>query len=201
MTEQVRTEPGGDPPVAEPVPARGASHYARGSALNMVRSLVVIGALMAGLFFMVARTNWMSGPNVDIAPVAQQVVNELGWPIEAPQDLPDGWRASAVRFVPSTDQLRTWHVGYTTPAGHYVAVEQTKDATAAWITQQTNRAPITGTLSAGGREWQKYVRDLKTQNSLVYAGPGDLTTIVTGDGTFEELAFFADHLKPYPSAR
>ena len=25
-----------------------------------------------------------------------------------------------MRFVPSTDNLRTWHVGYTTPAGQVV---------------------------------------------------------------------------------
>lgn len=181
----------------QPAPPSQASTYARGSVLNMVRSLLVIGAMMAGLFFIVARTNSMSGPVVDIPKVGNQVVAQLHWPIQVPVGLPDGWRPSAVRFVPSTDNLSTWHVGYTSPAGHYVAVEQTKDATKAWITQQTNRAPVTGTVSAGGREWQKYVRDIKTQNSLVAPGPGELTTIITGDGTFDELALFADHLKPF----
>jgi len=61
----------------------------------------------------------------------------------------------------------------------------------------TSRAPTTGTVDAGGRVWQKYVRDIKTQNSLVFDGPSDLTTIITGDGTFEELTTFADHLQPF----
>ncbi len=188
MSEQVEQQ--------QATPSR-ASEYARGSALNMLRSLLVIGAIMAALFFMVARTNSISAPKVDIPKVAAPIVSQMGWPIEVPVGLPADWRPSAVRFVPSTDNLRTWHVGYTTPAGHYVAVEQTKDATQAWITQQTNRAPITGTVDAGGRVWQKYVRDIKTQNSLVFDGPSDLTTIITGDGTFEELTTFADHLQPF----
>ncbi|CCH73312.1 DUF4245 domain-containing protein [Nostocoides australiense] len=195
MNEQVDV---GDPATSGG-PASQASMYARGSAANMVRSLLVIGGLMVLLFFMVARVNSVSGPDVDISRVATPIVKEYGWPIEAPAGLPDGWRPSAVRFVPSTDKLRTWHLGYISPDGHYIAIEQTKDATEAWITQQTNRAPEGGTLEAGGRTWQKYVREAKTQNSLVAPGPGDLTTIITGDGTFEELTLFADHLKPYES--
>lgn len=174
------------------------SEYARGSVANMVRSLVVVGALMAVLFFMVARVNSVSAPDIDIPALAEPVARETGWPIEVPTDLPDGWQPSAVRFVPSTDGLRTWHVGYTSPDGHYVAVEQTKDATATWITQQTNRAPETGTLEAGGRAWTTYERDVKVQNSLVHDGPAPLTTVITGDGTFAELTLFAESLEPFP---
>lgn len=191
-------EPGvgaGQPPAA--TERRGVSHYARGSAANMVRSLALIVVFMAVIFFAVARTNTLSGPAVDIPALASPVARETGWPIEVPVGLPDGWRPSAVRFVPSTDNLRTWHVGYTSPEGHYVAVEQTADATKKWITQQTNRAPVKDSQVVAGRTWQVYVRDIKTQNSLVAPGPGRLTTIVTGDGTLEELTVFAEHLQPY----
>ncbi len=189
MSEQVEGE------VAAP-PSR-ASEYARGSIANMARSLLVIGAVMAVLFFLVARPNSLSAPVVDIPRVATPIVKQLGWPIEVPVGLPDGWTPSAVRFVASTDDLPTWHLGYRSPAGHYIAIGQTQGATQAWITQQTIRAPTTGTVEPAGRTWRTYVRDVKTQNSLVSSGPGQLTTIVTGDGTFDELTLFAERLTAY----
>lgn len=194
MSEQV------DVGLSQARPAgRGASHYARGTAANMVRSLLVIGALMAGLFFAVARTNTVSVPQVDVDAMARQVVANTGWPIEVARDLPDGWTVSAVRFATSTDGLKTWHVGYQTEDRKYVAVEQTIDASAGWVRAQTNRAPITGSVSAGGREWAVHVRDQKVQNSLVNDPPqtGRLTTLLTGDGSVADLQVLAEHLQGF----
>ena len=96
----------------------------------------------------------------------------------------------------------TWHAGYQSPTGNYVALEQTKDATDGWVAAQTNRAKKTGQLDAGGRTWATYVRSGKVQNSLVDRGtaPGELTTIVTGTGTFLELQAFAEALRPVPKS-
>ena len=38
-----------------------------------------------------------------------------------------------MRYVRSTDGLMTWHAGYQSPTGNYIALEQTKDATDAWV--------------------------------------------------------------------
>ena len=94
----------------------------------------------------------------------------------------------------TTDGFSTWHAGYQTPSGTYVAVEQTMDPTREWVEAQTNRAPKIGTLEAGGRTWTKYERDTKVQNSLVDdpQAPGELTTLVTGTASFEEMADFVD---------
>jgi hypothetical protein len=95
----------------------------------------------------------------------------------------------------------TWHAGYQSPTGNYVAVEQTKDATPLWVAAETNRARETGQVQAGGRTWSTLVRSGKVQNSLVNraTAPGQLTTIVTGTGTFEELEMFAQALKQVPA--
>jgi hypothetical protein len=91
----------------------------------------------------------------------------------------------------------TWHAGYQSPDGNYVAVEQTKDATDLWVSAQTNRARVTGQTQAGGLTWDTYVRSGKLQNSLVHrGGSGALTTIVTGTGTFAQLTAFAEALPP-----
>ena len=50
----------------------------------------------------------------------------------------------------------------------------------------------------GGRTWTRYERDTKVQNSLLDdpQTSGDLTTLVTGTATFEEMAEFVTYLEP-----
>jgi hypothetical protein len=167
----------------------------------MVRSLVVIGVLVAALIAIVPRVNSISQPPVDVAAASVEIAKQSGWPIEAPQGLPQGWKATSVRYVRSTGGLMTWHAGYQAPSGNYVALEQTKDATSEWLEAQTNRARRTGEVQVAGRTWGTYVRGGKVQNSLVNqpTAAGALTTIVTGTGTFAELSAFAEALRPVQS--
>jgi len=174
------------------------SRYSMGSTPNMVRSLVVIGALMAVIWFMVPRANTLGGPVVDVHGTALDVKQQSGWPIVEAIDLPDDWKTTSARYVKGTDGLMTWHAGYQAPSGNYVAVEQTKDATRTWVEAQTNRARRIGELQAAGLTWVKYERGAKVQNSLVNrrTEPGELTTLLTGTGSFEEMVFVAEHLGP-----
>ncbi|KGN33952.1 hypothetical protein N802_07745 [Knoellia sinensis KCTC 19936] len=174
------------------------SRYSMGSVPNMVRSLVVIGALMALIFFMTPRVNNLGGPVVDVHGPAVSVAEDSGWPISEAVDLPKEWKTTSARYVRGTDGLMTWHAGYQAPSGNYVAVEQTQDATRAWVEAQINRARRVGEMQAAGITWVKYERGAKVQNSLVdrRTEPGELTTLLTGTATFEEMAFFAEHLEP-----
>jgi hypothetical protein len=174
------------------------SSYAAGTVANMGRSLLVVAALVALLIAIVPRVNTISQPPVNVAAAAVEVAKETGWPISAPVGLPEGWKATSVRHVRSTDGLMTWHAGYTSPSGNYVAIEQTKDATRGWVEAQTNRARQTGEVEAAGTTWLRYERTPKVQRSLLTAEPSadGLTTLITGTGTFEELTAFAETLEP-----
>ena len=184
-------------------PAAGAAPQGRpkrgmGTLKNMVISMVVVLAFVVVWIAMVPRPNAITQPPVDVTSVAQQVRAETHWPILQPRGLPAGWRATSVRFVRSTDGLMTWHAGYQSPDGNYVAVEQTRGATQTWVEAQTNRGRAEGTLEAGGTTWTKIDRKDKVQFSLVSRGRSaqDLTTIVTGTAPYAELAAFAEKLQP-----
>jgi len=181
--------------VSTPAPR---SSYANGSVANLIRSLLVIVAIVVVLIAIVPRVSTVSQPPVDVSAKATQVAADTGWPIEVPRGLPDGWKATSVRYVRSTGGLMTWHAGYQSPKGNYVAIEQTRDATPEWLEAQVNRARKTGETRADGRTWATYVLSAKVQNSLVNQPPGkgELTTIITGTGTFEELTAFANTLEP-----
>jgi hypothetical protein len=72
------------------------------------------------------------------------------------------------------------------------------DASSTWVETEVNRAVDKGTVEVDGRTWTKYERPSKIQNSLVHRpeASGELTTLVTGTGTFEELAVLIEHLEP-----
>lgn len=179
-------------------PEAPRSRYSMGSSANLVRSLLAILAMMALLFFMVPRVSTVNGPPVDVHAEAVSAARLSGWPLAEAVGLPEGWRPSSARYVRSTSDLMTWHAGYQSPSGTYAAVEQTMDPTFKWIGAQTSRGTPFGTVDIAGKTWTKYLRDYKVQNSLVYKPEtkGELTWLVTGDATFEDMQVLIEHLQP-----
>lgn len=179
-------------------PASGASHYAKGSAANIVRSTVVVAAIVAVIFFAVARPNAVTPQTVDVPVAAQGHAASAGEPFSYPVGLPEGWQATSVRYIRSAADTIMWHAGYTTPDGQYVAIQQAVDGPKEWINVQTNNGARVGTVtSKDGREWTQLDREGKIQRSLVNDPDkkGELTTIITGTGTFDQLMEFANHLE------
>lgn len=169
-----------------------------GSLPNMARSLLVIGALMVLVIFMVPRVNSLSGPPVDIPATAKDVAATSGWPVAVARGLPQGWTATSARYVRTGGGAMTWLAGYQSPEGNYASVEQTMTASSEWVEAEVNRAAVKGTMEIDGRTWTRYERSSKTQNSLLHRpeGSDELTTLVTGTATFEELAVLIAHLEP-----
>jgi hypothetical protein len=170
-----------------------------GTVRGMVISMVLILAAVLAWMALVPRVNEISQPAVDVRSVATQVRQETSWGISQPQ-LPAGWKATSVRFTPAGDGLRTWHVGYLSPEGNYVSMDQTQDATAGWVSAQTSDGKAEGSLSSAGRTWQKLSSRAMNQRSLVSraSGSGDLTTVLSGTAPYAQLAQFAATLRPVP---
>ena len=154
--------PAGQPPT----PRRGL-----GNLRSMVISMVVIMVAVLAWVAMVPRVQKISQPAVDVASVATQVRGETGWAISQPR-LPVGWKATNVRFTSATDGVRTWHVGYLSPDGHYLSIDQTAvaGATGAWVSGRTSNGQAEGTLTAAGTTWQKLSSPDTIQRSLLSKG-------------------------------
>jgi hypothetical protein len=169
-----------------------------GSAKNLVLSLVAVLGMVLVLVLLVPRVTAVNGPAVDVHATAVQVAADSGWPVEEAVGLPQGWSAVSVRYTGNATGTMTWHAGYQTPSGTFVAVEQARDADRAWISAQTDGAAPTGTTQAGGRTWTTYERDGTTLNSMLAApdGAGGLTTLLTGTASFADLRVVAEHLRP-----
>lgn len=180
-----------------PVPSRGASHYARGSAINMARSMVVIVAITLVVFLVVGRTSSVTPADVDVASAAQANAAQAKQPFAYAADLPEGWTGTSARYVRSKDDVLMWNAGYVTPDGQYASVQQAVDPPQSWIDTQTNNGATAGTWTGeDGTEWLRRDREGKVQRTLVDdpKGEGQLTTLVTGTGSWEQLGELADHL-------
>lgn len=178
------------------VPARGASHYAKGTAANMIRSMAVILAITLGIFFLAGRSNTGPTEDLDVAGTAQHHAVQAGQHFAYPEDLPDGWTATSVRYERS-GEVMTWNAGYTTPDEEYVSVQQAVDPGDEWVGTRTGDGERVGTLTSNdGRDWIRRDREGEVRRSLVHApeAKGELTTVVTGTGSWEQLEGFADHL-------
>lgn len=193
-TPDAATAPAGQQPPAR----RGL-----GSLRNMLISMLVVMSAVLVWVAMVPRVQEVSQPAVDVTSVALQVRRETGWAISQPR-LPAGWKATNVRFDSTPDGVRTWHAGYLSPRGDYLAVDQTlvAGATGSWLKARTAGGQADGTMFAAGQRWQKQSSTDIVQRSLVSKGSGarDLTTVLSGTASYVQLGQFAETLVPVPAS-
>ena len=116
------------------------------------------------------------------------------YPVAAPAGLPDGWRATSVRYDASGEEGRAWHLGFVTPDTQYAAVEQS-DAkrSARYVASVTQHARKTAkTVEVRGETWTRY--EGEKYDALVRESKGH-TTVVTGTATPRQLERMAAALR------
>ncbi|MFD7132695.1 DUF4245 domain-containing protein [Streptomyces sp. NPDC059894] len=160
---------------------------------DMVLSLGVI--MIAGLVM------YLFIPHDDHSPDVQRVDYRVelltarraaSYPIAAPEGLPSTWKATSVRF--DGTQYDAWHLGFHTPDGEYVQVEQSTQKPSTFIdeaTQGAQRAERTEQLA--GRTWTRYTDG--RYDALVVESADGSTTVVAGTASWAKLAQFAESLE------
>jgi hypothetical protein len=167
------------------------------TARDMVISMLVIVGVVAAFLLLVPRPNSMPTRTIDVPSAAAGAAAQLGFTPAYPTTLGDGWNATVADVQVDTDKLPTWHTDYTTPTGHYVGIQQTKNATAAWESRQVTDGRVQGSVEIAGRSWLIRSRTDRGVTSYVLRQP-PITTVVTGTGTPEEMAEFTAAVLPQP---
>lgn len=111
----------------------------------------------------------------------------------APPRLPEGWRATTVRFTDRPDQH--WHLGVLTDEGEYVGLEQGDDSVEDMVEQYVDADATPGDpVDVAGTPWTTY-SDSGDDLALVRR-EGDTTTLVVGSGVpRSELVDYAATLR------
>ncbi|WP_225098639.1 DUF4245 domain-containing protein [Streptomyces sp. CoH27] len=164
------------------------------TARDMILSLVLIGLAAAVVYFLAI-------PHDDHAPDLKRVDYRVelvtarraaSYPVAAPEGLPSAWKATSVTYDGANNDR--WHLGFQTPDGQYVQVEQSTQKPADFIDDASQGATATAKKeSIDGRTWTRYTGGRYA--ALVLDGTHGSTTVVAGTASFDDLAKMAAALK------
>jgi hypothetical protein len=173
------------------------SRYSLGSLPNMLRSLLFIGLLVAGLIAIVPRIDEVQRPAVDALAKARTTMTQTGVPLELPQGLGEGWVPTVATYVPGTEKVPTFTTVWETPTGGDIALKEATDVTDGWLARSVNDGARDGSVTVGGRTLERYVSRSGTQISYVEraAGSDATTLVVTGTTAEDELKAFVAALR------
>ncbi|MEV6395202.1 DUF4245 domain-containing protein [Streptomyces sp. NPDC051907] len=164
----------------------------RQTVRDMVLSMAVIGAVVAGVYMFIPHDDKADPIKaVDYRVELLTARRAAPYPVAAPEGLAKGWKTTSVTY--SRAESNAWHLGFLDPDGQYVAIEQSTAAAGKYIAKVSHQAKNTGkTQAVGGETWQRW--EGPKYDALVRDGKGS-TTVVTGTASFERLAEMAGALK------
>ncbi|WP_231728524.1 DUF4245 domain-containing protein [Arthrobacter sp. EPSL27] len=185
-------EPGasGQQPV-KPVLTAGAAKRANASVIGMIIALVLsIATFLPIVLLNPSPKSDGYRPDINVSAVAANAADVAGFTPAAPET-GDTFRANYARWESGTGSgVPTWEVGYLTPKESFIGLVQTRQSNPTWLLQQVKSAPVTGTRSAGGREWE--LRDTgKGEKSMVLNDAAGTTVILTGSAQLDEFTALA----------
>ncbi|MET9604653.1 DUF4245 domain-containing protein [Streptomyces sp. NPDC006512] len=159
---------------------------------DMVRSLAVIGIVVAGIYLFVPHDEDADPTRtVDYRVETLTARRAAPYPVAAPAGLSGEWRATSVTY--ERKNANAWHLGFLGPGKEYVAVEQSTDVSPKYLAKVTQGAKAGGkTEQVGDRAWERW--EGEKYDALVRQEQG-YVTVVTGTAPFEQLARMAAALE------
>jgi Protein of unknown function (DUF4245) len=162
---------------------------------DMIRSLALLViplAVIAIIFTNVPRDHPVK--EVDWKPVLATARKEAPYQVLAPTNLPDGWRATRVAWVPQgrpylngeASPRNLWQLGFLTPDDAFIDLNQGDAQPEEMVDQQSRAGTADGSSVVAGQSWQRLVSPDGRTRSLVLRGP-NVTTVVTADLPYQAL--------------
>lgn len=180
---------------AERRAAASKRHRSSQTTLNLVIALVASLGVVALLIMIVVRPDQGPlAPPTDYRSAAAAAQSTFDEPLLVP-DLPDDWRANRAEIDTGSDGIRSWQVGFVTPAQQYISTAQGIDANPTWVAAQIRDAKAVDTMTIGGVEWAVHDRrdadDIGNVGFALVAEVGRSTIVIAGtagDAEFETIA-------------
>ena len=193
--EQQQSQPA---PEELPPPVSAVERANRMSAANMLRSLaplvLICLAFVGWLAFLRQDDDGEPVPPIDPGPSVARAAEYADYPLEAPVDLPEGYRATDTDVTGGPEGPVTLRIDYVTPSDEYVAFATSDDPEAPEVAHVLRGAQAGGTAEIGGRDW---TRSTTGRGETVLCRQADgVTVLVTGSGSDEELEAVAAAVRP-----
>ena len=190
--QQQQTAAGERPPASSAVERAN-----RLNAANMLRSLaplVVICLAIVGWLAFLRDEPETPVQAMDPGPSIARAAEYAAYQLEAPADLPEGYRANDTDVRGTAGQPVTLRVDYVTPSDEYVGFVTSDDPEAAEVDDVLDGAEVRDTVQVGGREWTRSTT--QRDETALSRMDGGVTLLVTGSGSAEELETVAAAVRP-----
>lgn len=176
----------------------GRKPRGRETAYDMVLSMGAVLLAVALILIISWRPQKEVLPTVDYQAAVANARLQQTWPILIPASIPEGFKATSARFEPesygSSGDVR-WYLGFQTPSQEFVSLWQSDGPVKKVVAAASNNATCDGSTKIGGVTWSKCeVPDPITR--AMYKTDGEVTTIVSGTASWDELTAFASSLTP-----
>jgi hypothetical protein len=183
-----------------PPPVSAVERANRMSAQNMLRSLVplvVICVAFVGWLAFLRQDSQDPVRAIDPAPSVGRAAEYAAYPLEAPADLPEGFRATDTDVVATPETPGspvTLRIDYVTPADDYAGYVTSDAPEAPEVAEVLDDAVPQGTVDVDGEQW---TRATTTRDETVLSREVDgVTVLVTGSAGDEELRALAASVRP-----
>lgn len=159
---------------------------------DIARSIAVLGAIIVALFalgrlFMLTPDE--PTPTVDYRSAVESSRTVADYDVFAPRSLPEGWRATSVRF-----EQGEWHLGVVTDDDDYVGVEQVAAGPARAVQRFANGSRRFGDTVVGRETWSLHTGP---RDDLTYVRrDAGSTIVVTGTAPRQVMENYISSLSP-----
>ena len=148
---------------------------------DILRSVAVLGAIIlalfaVGQFFTITPDEPTRA--VDYQAAAESSRKAATFELLAPSELPEGWRATSVRFDDNS-----WHLGVVTDDDEYIGLEQVRASVRRAVERFAEGSTPDGDAVVDGETWALHTGP---RDDLTFARrDGDMAVVVTGTTTRE----------------
>jgi hypothetical protein len=172
------------------------------TAGDMIRSLALILIPLVVITIIFTRTpDDHPVKEVDWKPVLATARGNAPFEVLAPTNLPEGWRATRVAWVPmgrphlngEASPRNLWQIGFLSPDDVFVDLNQGDARPRELVDQQSRSGTPDGTSVIAGQTWERLVSPDDRTRSLVLRGPS-ATTVVSADLPYEALEAYVSTL-------
>jgi hypothetical protein len=172
------------------------------TAGDMMRSLaLILIPLVAITIFFTNTPGDHPVMDVDWKPVLAKAREEAPFEVLAPANLPPGWRATRVNWVPQgkpylngePSPRNLWQLGFLTPDDVFIDLNQGDVRPEEMVDQQSREGAPDGTSMVADQTWQRLISPDGRTRSLVLVG-SNATTVLTADLPYEALEAYASTL-------
>jgi hypothetical protein len=138
---------------------------------------------------------------VEWQPVLAVARRDAPFPVLAPSNLPEGWRATQAEWVKTGEPFRNaapsvrnqWALGFLTPDDVFIGLDQGDLRPEDLVEEQTREGRLDGQSIVNGQPWERFLSPDGRTRSLVRREPA-VTTVVSGDLAYEALEAYASTL-------